>query len=315
VNQSFDTQQPTSVTGQKIIMAIRRREKKRRAMVGIGGLAATLMFSWVVHFVSQSSDPSSGSKHQDSAVVAVVDPYVQSLAWLSKEQLPSGAWDVERWSGKEKFKVGVSAMAMIAIMKVDESSDSESLKKALGYLMSEQSEDGHFGPMFLGDLYNQSLATLALRQAKERGLKVPDGAIKKAQAYLERYRVGSWEWAYRASLPVEKNLSAWANLAMDGRLQPDGSQLVSSELNEGRSPTFKASVLISKKNSNSPMEILLKTSLKPRSPGVWEQELMAQQVRQGELAGSWPLEGPWSHVGGRVFTTSIALLSLRWDVM
>ena len=172
----------------------------------------------------------------------------------------------------------------------------------------QQNEDGSFGPRFLGDLYNQSLGTLALRLAQERGFNISSQSLVKAQSFLEGYRVSPGQWAYRKGLTPEKNLSAWANLAMDD--QPRGDQ-PTFESNQSQSSTFLSVPLDPRRKSSlTPMDVFLKTNTRQVSPSLWKRELLTQQIHQGDLAGSWPVEGPWGHVGGRVFTTSIALLSM-----
>jgi len=48
-----------------------------------------------------------------------------------------------------------------------------------------------------------------------------------------------------------------------------------------------------------------------RWASVWEPRLLNSQVRTGELAGSWEPNGRWGGYGGRVYSTSMAALSLE----
>jgi hypothetical protein len=218
-----------------------------------------------------------------------------SIAWLKNAQLPSGAWDVEKWGGRSKFQVGISAMALLALMEV-ENDWSAQTQRTLNYLLAAQDQEGRFGPTFLGDLYNHCLATRALQVACNRFQLPHQRQLERARSHLKSYRVDQSHYAYAQGLEPEANLSAWANLIVNDQLS---YPLDYPKVKEGKS-------------SWAPMDVYLNPEILTQRESFqrWAQELVQKRVLSGELAGSWPIQGPWSHVGGRVFTTSMAIMSL-----
>jgi hypothetical protein len=229
----------------------------------------------------------------------------RSLAWLKREQLPEGKWDTVKWGGKERFTVGVSSLAMMSIMQLEGSSDSKSIHKTINYLQSQQSDSGLIGPEFLGDLYNHSLATLALKKARSMGMKVSDDIIRKAEAHLLKFKTKDGFYAYRLGMSAEKNLSEWATLALQGGEKYD---LQWPQVQKSHSTTFSKGVQSHQRLDA--MDLFFKQLSQPEVSKE-ARTLIEFQEDKGELAGSWPVEGKWSHVGGRVFTTGMAILCVK----
>lgn len=289
-NSHSDVSFQTQVSGEMVLKRIRGRRIRHMAL----SLAATLLigfalWNWIL--------PQAESKFDQNLN--------QSLVWLKKEQLPKGHWDTVKWGGKERFTVGVSALALMSIMQLEDSSDSSAIRKTLGYLESQQGESGLIGPEFLGDLYNHSLAILALKKARSMGFEVSEKIIQKAETHLLKFKGENGLFSYREGMAPEKNLSEWATLALKGRKAYD---LNWSASQESHSTTFASGF----ENETRPdaMDLFFKQLLQPEASKE-AQALMDFQEKHGELTGSWPVEGKWSHVGGRVFTTGMAILCVK----
>ena len=231
-----------------------------------------------------------------------------SVAWLEGQQASDGAWKVENWGGKARFRVGISSMALLAILK-EPGHNREVVSRGLSFLLGEQKESGVIGEPFLGDLYNHSLATLVLREAGERGYQIPTKTLRLATAFLENQRQEGGLWGYRLRLAPERNLSAWAARAMAKALEAPtkdfGKELVSE------SETFDEVRKVSWQKRLDPMSAYLEgLNLSKSKRKDWELSLVSRQEREGVLAGSWPADDRWGKVGGRVFCTGMAALAL-----
>ena len=280
-----------------LILVRKIRAKKR--LIKVMRLAAILLISFSV--VTLSKMGTTVSSKADALYLN------DSIAWLKNEQVENGSWNVKKWGGKDRFKLGVSSLAFMSLLELEKEGTSDSIEKGLQYIESQFNEDGSFGPKFLGDLYNHSLATLALRKAKEKGYSVSDNVIVKSTEYLKRYRHSNGLWSYREGGRTEVNLSAWALLAMKEpqtniEVHEDDSQ---ASLTFGHeSQGMKSSAYI-----YDPMDVYLKMT-EEFEWGAWKESLLDQQIKEGELTGTWPIDGKWSRVGGRVFSTGMALLSI-----
>ena len=42
-----------------------------------------------------------------------------------------------------------------------------------------------------------------------------------------------------------------------------------------------------------------------------ERAVVDSQRKDGDFKGSWDTDGPWAHVGGRVYTTALGVLCLE----
>lgn len=292
--QDFSSQYKKSyaskVSGATVLGRLKRRTQMRVAM----SLAAMMLITFGIWgLIGQNAN-------------LVLDQKLQrSLVWLKREQLPEGSWDAVKWGGKERFTVGISSLAMMSILQVEGVSAANVVNHTLEYLKAQQSESGLFGPEFLGDLYNHCLATLALKKAKGMGFQIDDEVIEKAELHLEKFRTQEGYFAYREGMRAEKNLTEWATLALNGC---DHYDLNWSYESTHQSVTHSEAVTSNYRMDA--MELFFRQLLNPKVTQEID-HLIERQEEKGDLAGSWPVEGKWSHVGGRVFTTGMAVLCMK----
>lgn len=283
------------LTGREVVSHIVERKKKNKARLQYGVAASIMIFC--ILFISYDIDNAKNTQ----------DFYTElSLEWLKSQQLESGAWDVEKWGGKPQFTIGISSLALLPLLKDDTYSSTTHLKRGINYLLNQQNSDGSFGRKFLGDLYNHSLATLILKKTKQKGFPISDEVIDRATQYLEKQKNQDGQWGYLRWGKTERNLSAWVCMALDDKDTPSTFH----HPYKSESQTFRNKVSENIRNQISPMNIYLGLDV-PSKHRNWRNELISLQIREGDLAGTWPVEGTWSHVGGRVFSTGIAVLSLQ----
>lgn len=277
--------------GEKVLQL--RRDRRRRSLQRITAVASVFIacFFTVIGF----------SLHEDHQAREL------SVAWLESQQASDGSWKVEEWGGKPRFRVGISSMALLAILE-EPSHDKNVVTKGLDYLLRQQQPSGGIGEEFLGDLYNHSLATLVLSRAKANGYKIPPFSMNLAKDYLEGQRQEKGRWGYRLNMLPEHNLSSWASRALDeamARPQAEFGTAVASS-----SETFLTIRGPSTKHPDAMSAYLNEWTMSHQEKKEWRDSLLSKQEREGALAGSWPADDRWGRVGGRVFCTGMAVLAL-----
>src|SRR5262245_3237548 len=94
----------------------------------------------------------------------------RGLRWLLGAQEGAGGWSASRWGGQPAYDVGLSGLALLAILNADRGAGPvhqrhEALGRAVAFMKDRQSSDGRFGPLFAGALYNHAIATVAMLEA------------------------------------------------------------------------------------------------------------------------------------------------------
>lgn len=143
------------------------------------------------------------------ARVAVAD----AASWLLEAQEPDGSWDPARWGGRDHWRVGLSGLALLAIVSSTppDAGIDRHLDRAVAYLLREQAHDGRFGPASADHLYNHAPATLALLRIVERyPVTQLTAAVDRAVDYVAKCQSPSGGWGY-ADGPDAPNvvISGW----------------------------------------------------------------------------------------------------------
>jgi hypothetical protein len=146
----------------------------------------------------------------------------RGLGWLLQAQEPSGGWSAARWGGQAAYDVGLSGLAILAILNAPPAlgehatgaapSPRGALARGIAFLRGQQSSDGRFGPCFPGALYNHAIATMAMLEAfgRER-----DGAlldpIDRGLGFLCRSQSSDGGWGYLGcnSEPANTAMTCW----------------------------------------------------------------------------------------------------------
>ena len=140
----------------------------------------------------------------------------QAVAWLLEAQDPDGGWAMGRTGAAANYTVGLSALALLALMSQPPEQETdlrhEAIQRGLSFLLKQQDADGLFGPDITGSLYNHTLACLALLE----GHTEPADGLHAGLALLIRHQRAEGGWSYlraRSSKP-NSGLTTWALLAL-----------------------------------------------------------------------------------------------------
>ena len=313
--------------------------------------------------------------------------------WLVGAQEPAGNWDATRWGGQNQYSVGLTSLAVLALVGGERAAGPDGrfgapLAGALSYLVSSQAESGRFGPECRDELYNHGLAASALLEAYAAGGRTAFAglteAVDAALAYIRARQLPDGGWGYRddgranavttiwqlqaltlaQSLgwegledPLEKGL-AWLGSVVDangrvgysragdfkygpdtlvamaafylfasgndapaeeGRGRKLAWALTNAAVGESRSRQidfyrwyFLAyATRVAGERAAEPA-VSARSCPPDGGPGLAE-ILVESQVKRGPDSGSWEPSDRWSDVGGRVYSTALAALTLDAD--
>lgn len=136
----------------------------------------------------------------------------QALGWLERTQSEDGHWDAPRWGAQAGYTVGLTALALLALMEEDNAPPSPVVKRGLAFLAAQQSPSGQLGPSNSGTMYNHGLATLVLLEAVARE---PDGAwrstAQRAVDFIvqEQRSSGGWDYTRRLRGAGNTSITIW----------------------------------------------------------------------------------------------------------
>lgn len=108
---------------------------------------------------------------------------------LMAAQRADGGWSADEQNLRSRYDVGVTALALLALMQADaaplEGPPSAAIRAGIGHLLSQQRADGRFGEEFSGAGFTQYLAGMALQAAAR--LPGAETAWREAAARAERH--------------------------------------------------------------------------------------------------------------------------------
>ena len=108
---------------------------------------------------------------------------------LMAAQRADGGWSADERNLRSRYDVGVTALALLALMQSDaaplEGPPSAAIRAGIAHLMRQQRADGRFGEDFSGAGFTQYLAGMALRAAAR--LPGAEAAWREAAARAERH--------------------------------------------------------------------------------------------------------------------------------
>lgn len=123
--------------------------------------AAVLLFASALAFLLNFNE-----NRTTEEMLSTADNRIHSsLEWLADTQQPDGSWSPAEWQGRESFRIGLSATALLGISQSDSSGKHKNVcAKAAAYLATQQNSSGIFGDHNEVTMYNHALATYALLQ-------------------------------------------------------------------------------------------------------------------------------------------------------
>jgi hypothetical protein len=139
-----------------------------------------------------------------------------ALHWLAVHQEATGLWDPGKYEGQEGNRVGITGFSILAFLSGGHTARKGAYRRnvlrAVEALMKEQRGDG----MLSLNLYNHSIATIALCEAYGRARDERIGsAARKAVYYLERAQNRDGGWRYSANSGTsDMSVSGWCVQAL-----------------------------------------------------------------------------------------------------
>ncbi len=264
----------------------------------------------------------------------------KGLDWLTRAQEPDGSWNAKRWGGEEKFAPALCGLPLLALVVADEATPAqeEAAARATANLLRFKNSDGTFGDIFQGAPYNHSIATLALLHAWEHNPdSVPKPVLDSAVAALARSQTAEGGWGYLYSPLADRSITQWHVQALETAARLGWKEAGNAaergilwlrEYSDSEAEAFEAAeatrVVRAKATESSP--------LNPNAPGLYQayftiaalrddpdshdrvialqKEILGRQELNGDVRGSWTPDDQWGRAGGRVYSTSLACLSI-----
>jgi hypothetical protein len=205
----------------RVLEAVRAAEDRRRMTIRVLRVAACLaivigggLSSWrwairlrgnVAGITSRSPAPS-----RDTAVG-------QAMDWLVRSQEASGGWDAAKWQGRKEYEVGLTGMALLALVRqAGEAPDRDrcdiAIRRATENLLGRQDSSGAIGPAGDGRMYNHGIATVALLEAArtDRDSRLRQGLVR-AVDFVKSQQLASGGWGYeqREGEQANTSVSVW----------------------------------------------------------------------------------------------------------
>lgn len=228
--------------------------------------------------------------------------------WLVRAQEPDGRWDAERWDGHPHYEVALTALSMLALLDDASALGREheiAVRRAADYLVSQQQVDGLIGVREGRVAYNQGLALLALLTAHNE-LDEPEWRrpIAAGVDFIMRQRADRGGWSYGEERVGRPTLSATFGqgrvLTLAARSGWTEAEGVAEETGHWLRQLVDEGGLFAHGSQ----------SRVPPDGYALKRLVLAQLVPDGTESGSWHIEDPWSDIGGRLYTASMACMSL-----
>jgi hypothetical protein len=248
----------------------------------------------------------------------------RALDWLCQAQEPDGSWSAARWGGDRRFEVALTALPLMALLNDEHTTPprSAAIARAVEHLRREQAANGSFGGEFFGSCYNQGIATLALLRAYQRH---PTAELKStlddAFAVIEATQTSPGGWGYLGSPQPHPAITLWNVEALKlaatlgwNDVHPSldrGTQWMQAHAAPTRQSGSVADVdFYSAYFLASALKHADDASSRDRLTAI-RRTLLASQIHGGSDSGSWAPDDQWGRVGGRLYSTALASLSLR----
>jgi Prenyltransferase and squalene oxidase repeat len=255
-----------------------------------------------------------GQTHLTGIYRATVD---SGLRFLLERQRPNG--DL-RMDGREEFGMYVHGQATIVLCESFAMTRDERLRepaqKAVDLIVAAQHPRGgwRYNPGQEGDTSVLGWQIMALQSAKSAQFAVPQSCLDLAEQYLEMAQ--SDEGSRYAYQPDENDTDTMTAEGLLCRVYL-GWDLQHPSLRRG----LRRLLQDHPPHADDPDYYYwyyatqamhhFGGSLWNRWNADMRRVLVSRQESDGRDAGSWPDEGPFAHVGGRIYTTSLAVCTLE----
>jgi len=302
------------------------RMRVRHVLLRIAAAVILLLGSAIV--IVNTSETASRMRHSSRShkFLPVHNALSQALRWLASAQQPSGMWDAEKWGGDRRHNTGLTGLALMALLSADghETEDyTDHIHRAMRFLLSIQKENGFFGPDRRSCAIDHCITTCALLEAYHRNpSRDLAAAIKRALRWVST--LAGFSCCAYADPDSRRGdpLSFWTQLAMTlaeregfvtaserSALRGYGQNTLCQRMQRSAGSLTSVQILIRLAASCGPDVCAPDTTYLCVSRAV--KHILRKQNQSGSLAGSWDDLDGYGRIGGRVYSTALAVLALQ----
>ncbi|MEM9411037.1 MAG: prenyltransferase/squalene oxidase repeat-containing protein [Planctomycetota bacterium] len=242
----------------------------------------------------------------------------KALEFLIRQQANNGDF-----SGNAKLfaRMYCHSMSLLAISEALAMTGDQRLQRAVhrgvGFTVQAQDKKGggwRYQPGDTGDMSQFGWNVMALNIAQLGGVEIQEATNSRMVAFLKSCQTGTAKGlaSYRPGEGPSTTMTAEAlvcklflNLPIEKDSLKETKQRILEEL-----PSFD--------RTNFYYWYYATIALRRLNDDAWltwngelQRVLLSQQIRSGELAGSWAPTGKWSGYGGRIYSTALATLCLE----
>ncbi len=248
----------------------------------------------------------------------VAPPLNRAVAYLTTRQNPDGSFGPT--GEATMYNHGLASVALLRAAGFSEpAANTNVLQDAIAFIQARQLPTGGWSyGNARGDLPNSSLSVwqlLTLNLARECNIPVDQDALARGQTWLRSVVNGHGQFGYhqRNDRPAESDtLTAMGALCLfrgGDAEHPNLRPIVRTALRRvlasaPESVDFYRWYFVAAAVAADPKQ------LRERELTPLHTALVGSHIPTGEFAGSWPLTDRWSRVGGRVYTTGMAAMTL-----
>jgi len=239
----------------------------------------------------------------------------RALRFLLNHERSAGDFRGDGGSMYDQAMVTV-ALAEAGIMAREPAYRSAAARAAKFIIDAQNGQTGgwRYTPMDAGDVSVTGWQLLALCSAAKAGAKLDDAAIARAMQYLDRLSVGDNRVLARYQLDAQPTPSMTAH-AVFGRMI-FGRTLTQRQLDEAsefvsRTPPGKGEKDYYRYYCTSLMLMQIQNDAWKRWNSAASAYLLKLQRDAGDAQGSWNPDDKWGKWGGRIYSTSMACLTLE----
>jgi hypothetical protein len=242
----------------------------------------------------------------------------RGLEFLMRSQLPDGSLVGEAKDFEKMYCHGIALIALSeAYAMTGDSRLQSAWQRGLQYTLAAQdsvSGGWRYRPGERGDLSQCGWQVMALRSAELGGFTIPTESRRGISKFLDSVKQGTNGGlsSYRPRERVTRTMTAEA-MVCRLLLELPAQEAAFQEAND-----FLLRELPGQDEANLYYWYYATLYLFQLQGDAWEQwntalqrNLLARQVRDGRLAGSWDTRDTWGGYGGRVYTTAMAALCLE----
>ncbi len=238
----------------------------------------------------------------------------RGLTWLAERQRPDG----DLRAGETMYSHGIAAIALAeASAMTGDASLRQAVARSAGFIDRARNREiggWRYEPGQEGDTSVLGWVVMAARSAERAGVSVAPEVFEGALRWLEL--VGSTRrpgrYAYRPGDDVSPAMTAEGLFILELLGTPASDPRIANAvaLLERNPPSWDA--------PNTYYWYYATLALFQQQGDAWRRwnqrltsELLGRQEKGGKPAGSWPPDGEWAHIGGRVYQTALCTLMLE----